>query len=255
MENNENLVTEVAENTEQTAEQTQQATKTYTQEEVDDIVGKAKARTRAKIEKQINSKYEPLLETLEAGTGKKGVEELTSAFGKFYESKGIKINKKPAYSDRDLETLAKADADEFIRGGFDDVVEEADRLKGIGLDKMTAREKATFKILAEYVKDTEQSQELAKIGVAKDVYDSADFKNFQRQFNSNTPIKDVYDIYQKTQPRKQIQTMGSMKNSTADTGAVKDFYSYEEAMQFTKKDFDNNPALLKAVEESMGKWK
>ena len=49
--------------------------------------------------------------------------------------------------------------------------------------------------------------------------------------------------------------MGSMKNNTADNNAVKDFYSYEEASKFTKKDFDKNPALLKAVEASRSKWK
>jgi hypothetical protein len=48
--------------------------------------------------------------------------------------------------------------------------------------------------------------------------------------------------------------MGSMKNTTAGNAAVKDFYSYEEAVKFTKSDFDKNPELLKAVEASMSKW-
>ena len=45
---NENLVTEVTENVEQTTEETQQPIKTYTQEEVDAIIGKKKARWEAK---------------------------------------------------------------------------------------------------------------------------------------------------------------------------------------------------------------
>ena len=48
--------------------------------------------------------------------------------------------------------------------------------------------------------------------------------------------------------------MGSMKNNTSDEGTVKDFYTRDEAMKFTKKDFDKNPALFKAVEKSMLKW-
>ena len=48
--------------------------------------------------------------------------------------------------------------------------------------------------------------------------------------------------------------MGSMKNSTSDDGTVKDFYTRDEALKFTKKDFDRNPALFKAVEQSMLKW-
>ena len=48
MENNENFV-EQTENVEQTTEQTP---KMFTQEEVNEIVGKSKARTRAKVEKE-----------------------------------------------------------------------------------------------------------------------------------------------------------------------------------------------------------
>lgn len=252
---NENLVTEeVTENVEQTTEETPQA-KTYTQEEVDAIVGKKIARTKAKITKEYDRKYGGLMDVLKAGTGKEDVGEITDTFGKFYESKGIKIEKKPDYTAQDLETLARADADEFIRGGYEDVVDEVDRLTEIGAENMTAREKAVFRVLAEHRQAAERGKELASIGVGEDVYNSAEFKDFQSKFNPNTPIKDIYDIYAKTQPKKQIQTMGSMKNTTTDKGAVKDYYSYEEAMKFTKKDFDNNPDLLKAVEASMSKWK
>ena len=255
MENNENLVTEeVAENTVQTAEETPHAAKTYTQEEVDAIVGKKIARTKAKVQKDYDRKYGGLMDVLEAGTGKRDVGELTDAFGKFYESKGVKINKTPDYSAHDLETLARADADEIIRGGFEEVVEEVDRLAELGAANMTAREKALFKVLAEHRQNAERGNELAKIGVAEDVYNSAEFKDFQKMFAPDTPITKVYETFVKTQPKKEFKTMGSMKNATIDNGAVKDFYSYEEATKFTKKDFDNNPELLKAVEASMAKW-
>ena len=48
--------------------------------------------------------------------------------------------------------------------------------------------------------------------------------------------------------------MGSMKSTETKDNGLKDFYSYEEAIKFTKKDFDNNPALFKKVQESMPKW-
>jgi hypothetical protein len=252
MENEKDLVTEVAENTEQTAEQTP---KSYTDEEVNAIVGKRLARQEAKIRKEYDRKYGDLVDTLKAGTGKESVDEINDTFKQFYAKKGIKMPQKPTYTDQDLETLARADADEIIRSGYEEVVDEVDRLTELGADRMTAREKALFKVLAEHRQSAEMGKELSKIGVGEDVYNSKEFKEFQSKFNPNTPITDIYDIYAKTQPKKQIQTMGSMKSSTADTGAVKDFYSYEEAMKFTKKDFDNNPDLLKAVEASMSKWR
>ena len=252
MENNENFVTEqVAENVEQTTEQTP---KTYTQEEVDDIVGKRIARKEAKIRKEYDRKYSRMGEVLMAGTGAKSVEEATDTVEKFYTSKGVKMPQKPAYSDKDIEVLARAEADEIIRSGYEEVVEETDRLAAIGVKDMTAREKAVFKALAEHRQNAERGRELSKLGVTEDVYNSKEFNDFVGMFNSNTPISDVYNIYKQTQPKKEYKTMGSMKNSKSEDSTVKDFYTRDEALKFTKKDFDNNPALFKAVEQSMLKW-
>jgi len=254
---NENLVTEnVAENVENPTEQTQQAEKTYTQAEVDAIVGKAKARAKAKITKEKDREYGDLIETLKAGMGEDedDVGKITGKLRTFYEDQGIEMPKKASYTAKDLEILARAEADEFIRSGFEDVVEEVDRLADIGAANMTDREKAVFKVLAEHRAKTEKSNELAKIGVPADVYNSADFQNFAAKFNSNIPITEVYGYYTKNQPKQEFKTMGSMTNNTADNGGVKDYYSFEEASKFTKEDFDKNPELFKAVQASMLKW-
>lgn len=259
MENNENFVNE----TENVVVTTEEAPKTFTQEDVDrmvkekldEVLPSKIARREAKIRKEYESKYGNLENVLKAGTGKETVEEMTDTFEKYYESKGIKINKRPEYSDRDIETLARRDAEEIIHGGYEEVVEETDRLSKKGVANMTAREKAIFKALAEHRQSTERGRELSKIGVTEDVYNSQEFKDFAGKFNPTTPIKDIYDIYSKTKPKKEFKTAGSMKNTPTTDNGVKDYYSYEEAVKFTKKDFDNNPALYKAVQESMRKWK
>lgn len=253
MENNENFVAEqVTENVEQTTAQTP---KTYTQEEVDAIVGKRVARTKAKIEKENQRKYGDLMSVLQAGTGRETVEDVTDTFQKFYASKGVKMPQKPNYSAKDIEVLAKAEAEEFISAGYEDVVEEVDRLASIGVANMTDREKAVFKALAEHRQSAERGRELSKIGVTEDVYSSKEFSDFASKFNPSTPIADIYDIYAKTQPKKNIKPMGSMKSNVPADNGLKDFYSYEEAMKFTKADFDRDPALYKRVQESMTKWK
>ena len=256
MSENEILAAEqVAENVEQTTEQTP---KTYTEAEfnakLDEVLGKKLARREAKIRKEYDRKYGQLEEVLKAGTGKDNVEEVTDTFRQFYAQKGIQIPQKPAYSDSDIAVLARAEAEEIINSGYDEVVEEVDRLTDKGVANMTAREKAVFKTLAEHRRSTERGRELSQIGVTEDVYNSKEFQDFAAKFNPGTPVKDVYDIYVKTQPKKNIRTMGSMKNSTGEDGTVKDFYTRDEALKFTKKDFDNNPALFKAVEASMLKW-
>ena len=259
MENIKDLEMEVSENvegtaTEETVEQVEKPVKTYTDEEVDAIVGKKLARREAKIRKEYDRKYGQLESVLKAGTGKTDVEEMTNTFRDFYEKKGIQMPTEPTYSARDIEILAGVEADEIIGYGFEDVVEEVDRLASLGIENMSAKEKAVFKRLAEYRQSTEKGRELAKIGVTEDVYNSKEFKDFASKFSSNTSVKEIYEIYNKMQPRKEVHTMGSMKNNTSDNGTVKDFYTRDEALKFTKKDFDKNPALFKAVEQSMLRW-
>lgn len=249
------VIDQVTENTEQTAEETP---KTYTEAEfnakLDEVLGKKIARREAKIRKEYDKKYNELTDVLRAGTGKETVEELTDTFKTFYENKGVKMPSKPTYSDRDVEILAKAEAEDIIRCGYDEVVEEVERLAKIGVENMTKREKAVFVALANHRQSAERGRELSKIGVTEDVYNSESFKAFANKFNPNTPIADIYDIYTKTQPKKEVRTMGSMKNSASDDSGVKEFYTRDEALKFTRKDFDKNPALFKAVQESMRKW-
>ena len=245
---------QAAENVEQTTEESPKYTEAEFNAKLDEVLGKKIARKEAKIRKEYERKYGDLEEVLKAGTGKESVEEMTDTFQKFYASKGIKMPEKPNYSAKDIEVLARAEADEIIRGGEEDVAEEVDRLARIGVENMNAREKAVFKTLADYRQSSERSRELSAIGVTEDVYNSKEFQDFARKFNPNTPIADVYDIYNKTQPKKNIKTMGSMKNTVSDDSTVKEYYTRDEALKFTKADFDKNPALFKAVEESMRKW-
>ncbi len=251
MEMNENLVTEVTENVEQTTEETP---RTYTEAEFNEAVNaKVKevmpskiARNEAKIRKEYDRKYGPLENVLKAGTGKESVEELTDTFTEFYRGKGVEIPKME--NTRDIEVLARADAEDIISDGYEDVVEEVERLSRKGIANMTPREKIMFKTLAEYRQNTERGNELSSIGVTEDVYNSKEFKDFAGKFNANTPIKDIYDIYSKTQPKKEHKIMGSMKQSQVNV--PKDYYSQEDIERLTEEDLDN-PAVWEAVRRSM----
>lgn len=253
MENNENLVVEqTAEKVEQTTEQTP---KTYTQEEVDAMMGKRVARTEAKIRKEYQRKYGDLENVLKAGTGMETVEQITDTFKQHYQQNGVELPERPVFSEKDINVLADADAKEFINAGYEDVVEEVDRLNNLGADKMTDREKSVLKVLTEYRKNAERNRELAKLGVSEEVYTSKEFTEFAGKFESNIPMAEVYDLYKRTHPEKEYTTMGSMKSEGPGDSGVKDFYTVEEARKFTKADFDKNPELYAAVQRSMAKWK
>ena len=265
MNENENLVTEemVTENveattTEETVEQVAEPEKVYTEEEfnnkLNEVVGKRIARKEAKIRKEYDRKYGELERVLSAGTGIEGVDNMIPAFKNHYSKNGVQFKEEPQYNDRDIEVLAKAEADDVIKLGLDEVVDEINRYMDIGIENLNPREKATLKMLAEHQDKTEKRKELARLGVTEDVSESADFKEFASKFSSKTPMEDIVDIYNKTKPKKEIKPMGSIKSNTATGDGLKDFYTPEEAKRFTVKDLDDNPRLLGILEESMKKW-
>lgn len=256
MNENENFVAnEVAENVDTTTEeivekveQIETPVKTYTQDEVNEIVGKRVARQSAKIRKEYDKKYGELENVLKAGTGKTDVEELTNTFKDYYGKRGVQFPTEPTYSDRDIEVLARAEAEDIINSGFEEVVDEVDRLANIGAAKMNPVEKALFRQLAEYRQNTEKSNELAKIGVTQDVYESKEFREFASKFSPSTPITEIYQFYTKMQPKKEVHTMGSMRSGQEPK--VKDFYTQEEIERLTEDDL-NNEEVWNAVRRSM----
>ena len=261
----ENLVTEVTENVEETTEQIagvedveivkpEQQEETFTKTQVDEMIAKKLARKEAKIRKDYERKYGKLENVLRAGTGKEDLEEITTTFADFYTNKGINIPNEPTYSDRDVELLARAEADDIIPSGFEEVVDEVDRLADIGVANMTPREKATFQRLAEYRRNEEAKKELARIGVGDKVLLDNDFVEFSNKLNPSLSIKEKYELYSQVKPKPKVETMGSMKNNTNNDSGVKDFYTRDEALKFSRMEIRNNPALKKAIEQSMYKW-
>ncbi len=262
---NENLVTDVTENVEETTEETinqpeevpvikkDTEEEMFTKEQIDDMIAKKMARKEAKIRKEYEKKYSKLENVLKAGTGKDNINDITSSLTDYYERNGIDIPDVSDYTDDDLKTLGAYDADSIINDGFDEVISEVDRLSRLGVDKMTPREKATFEKLANYRQIEEARKELKSKGIGEDILDSKEYKEFTSKLNPNMSEIEKYDMYVKFQP-KRAEVMGSMSNKSSGDSGVKDFYTRDEALKFTKEDFDKNPALFKAVENSMLKW-
>ena len=238
--------------------------KMYTEEEfqrkLSETMTKRTGRLEAKIRKEYEEKYSPYKETeevLKAGLGVADIKEATNNLREFYRSKGVEVpeHKQPAYSEDDLKVLANNEVQKIIEYGIEDVIEEADRLAKKGIENMNPREKLVFHQLATYAKDYEETKELAQIGVTKDALQDADFVEFAKDLNPSLTAKQKYELYTKYKPKKQLEVMGSMKNTTSEDTSVKEFYSREEALKFTKTDFDKNPRLFEAVKNSMTKWK
>lgn len=227
--------------------------KMYTQAELDDISSTRVRRREGKIHKEYDQTYGELVRVLQAGTGEQDIGKITQAFKAHYEGKGVDMSatNKPHYSDEDTAILARADAQGIIEAGADEVADEIGRLERIGADNMSARDKAVLKALTAHKGETERNQALAEIGVSADVYNSADFKAFVGQFNSNVPITDVYKLYAKATKTSTPEPIGSLKNG--NHREEKTYYSPEDVDKLTPADF-KNPTIFQRVRESMTKW-
>lgn len=264
-EENENLVNET-ENVEQTTEEIVEGTEepvvetpeepvqTFTMEQVNEMIAKKLARKESKIRREYENKYSRLETVLNTGLGTESVEEATEKLSGFYEKKGIKIPEAPKYSDREIEVLANAEADDVIAGGYDEIVEEVDRLANIGVENMSERDKRVFSRLANERTRLEQEKDLASIGVGSEAIEDKAFKDFASKLNPNLSLKEKYEMYTQFNPKPKGTPIGSMKGNISKDNGVKDFYTYEESLQFTKEDLDRNPELFKALEKSMLRW-
>ena len=263
MEEKENLVTDVTENTEETVEQTEEMVVPelkYSEEDfnnkLDEVLPKKLARREAKIRKEYEKKYGQLENVLKAGLNVDNIEEATEQLTNFYTQRGANIpTYHSEYSERDLEILAQGDYEDIINGStYKEVEDEANRLADIGLDNMTDRERLTFNKLGKYLTEEKSKKELAAMGVDESLLRDEEFNEFSSKLNPNLSLKEKYEMYKKYKPMPKVEPIGSLKGNTGKETGIKEFYTYEEASQFTREDFDKNPELFKAVERSMTKW-
>ena len=221
---------------------------TFTKEQVDDMIAKKLARKEAKIRREYENKYSRLETVVNTGLGTNSIEESTSKLEEFYKRKGIDIPTAPTYSEREAELLAQGEADDIISAGYDEVVEEVDRLASIGVENMSARDKALFSKLATYRQETEQENEVRALGISKDEINSQEFKDFSSKLNPNLSLKEKYEMYSQIKPKKETKKIGSVKSGM--TSQVKDYYSPEEIERLTEEDLDD-PKVWEAVRKSM----
>lgn len=223
------------------------------QEEFNGMMKTRLDRKDRESQKEI-SKYRSIEEVLKKGLNATDITDAESKLREFWKAEGISLPEptKPGLTDNEIRILAKAEADEIIESGDAEV--EANKLASKGYENMSAREREMFNTLAEHLIKEKKINELKSIGVKADLLDSKEFKDFASKFNSNTSVKDIYELYSRThKEEKKIEKMGSMKTE-AKSDEVKDFYTYEEAKKFTRADFDKNPKLYEVVEKSMAKW-
>ncbi|MCI8654263.1 MAG: hypothetical protein HFJ48_00055 [Clostridia bacterium] len=217
-------------------------------------------RDRVKREKEHNkeiSKYKQLENIMKTGLGVENIDEAISKASEFYKEQGINIptyNENSSYSERDEKILAEADAREIISFGKQEMEAEANRIASIPEDKRTYRDKILFNELCRELINLRDVENLKNKGYETEILNTKEFTEFRQQFNINTPIEKIVDMYKQMNNFKveRPKSPGSAK-STSTVKQIKDYYSPEDFDKLTDEDL-NNPNIMKIVDKSRLQW-
>ena len=255
-------LTDTAETEKETVEETKEEQpkgRFMTDEEIDNLVMKKVNRRMAKLEAQKEkelSVYKDTENVLKSALGANNMDEANKKLREYYTAEGVKLPDvyKPGLTSREVEVLAKADAQDFIDDGYDSMLNEANRLAAKEYKNLSERERIVFNTLAEKLTQEDNKRNLLKLGATEDVLSDKKFIDFKNQFNSKTPIGDIYNLYLKTQDSKtKPVAMGSMKDTVAQK-ETKDFYSPTDVKNLSDDDW-NKPGVWEKALASMKKWK
>ena len=226
-----------------------------TDEDIDNLVMKKVNRRMAKFEAQKEKElyvYKDTENVLKSTLGASDINEANKKLREYYESEGIKLPDvyQPGLTKKEIEVLAKAEAQEIIYDGYDAMLEEANKLAQKKYVNLSDKEKVIFNTLAEELNYAKDRKELQKLGAKEELLNDEEFKKFRNQFNLNTPIKDVYDLYQKVHTKKpKAENPGSMRSSSQE--GEKTFISEAEYDKMTDEEIEKNMDLIR---KSMYKW-
>lgn len=242
-------LTDTTDTTEENVDEEKEEVKMFTQEDVDKIVKSRLARKEREYQKEL-SKYKDTDNVLRTTLKLKEEDDTNAKLREYYEAEGIKLPEaiKPGLSEREIELLANADAEEIIEEGHDAMFNEAERLAKIGYKNLNLREQIIFNRLAETLTDEKDKNELLKLGAKEELLSDKKFIEFRKQFNSNTPIKNVYELYKQIQPKTAVENPGSMRNEKIKQ--PKTIFTDEEIAKMSDKDLDANWEAIRKYQTS-----
>ena len=260
---------ETTENVEETTEETQEAEveekpatseekpkgRFVTDEELNEIVDRRVSRRMKKLEKD-QGIYKDTENVLKIGLGVNDIREANAKLREYYSGEGYEMPKEyePEMSDREIQALANADAEDIIEEGEDAMRNEANRLAERGYENLNRREKVLFTRLASTLEENKNRRELLRLGASEELINSNEFKEFAAQFNSKTPVEKILSLYNASNDTDvKFDNPGSMKNQ--DKGNTdKEYYTDEEIDQLTDEQLDD-PTIWAKVRKSMTKQK
>ncbi len=217
-------------------------------------------RDRVKREREeagTRAKYEQLESMMKSALGAKDIDDVITKSREFYKEQGITIPdtiNKPSLNERDEIVLAKADANDIIKLGKSEMEIEANRIASIPEKNRSLRDRTIFNDVCKELVRINDMENLKVKGYDTKVLKDKDFSLFREQFNLNTPVSQIYEMYNKVHGNKKVQpkSPGSAK-TTQTNNEIKDYYSPEDFDKLTDADL-RNPKIMQIVDKSRLQW-
>jgi hypothetical protein len=214
-------------------------------------------RKREREEASQRAKYEELENIMKTALDAENLDDVITKSKNFYKEQGINIPEtvsRLSLNERDEKVLAEADAREIISLGKAEMEEEANRIASIPEDERSVREQTIFNEVCRELVNLNDIESLKEKGYDTEILNDRDFSSFREQFNLNTPVSKIYEMYQSIKGTKPVQpkSPGSAKTNNSNN-EIKDYYTPEEVRKFTEEDLDN-PKLMEAIDRSMLLW-
>lgn len=217
-------------------------------------------RDRVKREREeagTRAKYEQLTNIMKSALGAENIDDVITKSKEFYKEQGMTIPEiinKPFLNERDEIVLAKADANDIIKLGKSEMEIEANRIAAIPEKDRSLRDTTIFNDVCRELVRMNDIESLKVKGYDTKVLEDKDFSSFREQFNLNTPVSQIYEMYSKVHGSKKVQprSPGSAK-TTQTNNEIKDYYSPEDFDKLTAEDL-RNPKIMQVVDKSRLQW-
>jgi len=221
------------------------------EEKIKDRLARDRASQERKFSKEL-SKYKHLESVMKAGLGVETLEDAISKSSEFYKGQGVDIpiyKEETPYSERDEKILAEADAREIIALGKAEMETEANRIASIPENKRTVREKTVFNRVCKELINLRDIDALKAKGFKTELLNEKAFIDFKNQFNVNTPIENIVNMYNQMNAPK-VEKPASAGSAKSENRQAVETFTPERINSMTPQEISkywNNPAFRKVA--------
>ena len=228
-----------------------------TQEEFDNAMKARLDRQKRSLEKDFAKEMEKYARTrqiLSATFGTDDIEELNQRMIDYYTEEGIEIPEEQpkGLSDEEYEILGTAEAQKIIDLGEEDIVDELNRMKDLGVENLDSKEKYIYKKLYETLEHNKQLDDLKKNGIDASILEDKEFQKYEKKFSKDIDLVEKVNLYRKLTQTEIPEKIGSMESES--NKQEKDFYTPEEVVGLSPSEW-KKPGEWEKVMASQKKWK